>query len=41
MNTSDTVTLIGLIFNTAGAIFLAYDVVYGAGKRFRTSIKHN
>lgn len=38
MTASDGVPLVGLIFNTVGAILLAYDVVYGAGKRFQTSI---
>ena len=37
MNTSDIWTLVGLCLGTIGALLLAYDVVYGAGHRFRAS----
>lgn len=35
MTSSDILTLIGLSLATLGAILLAYDVVYGPGKRFQ------
>lgn len=38
MTPSDLWTLIGLGLGTIGAVLLAYDVVYGAGNRFRASV---
>jgi hypothetical protein len=35
MSTSDIWNLLGLSVATIGAVLLAYDVVYGAGKRFK------
>ncbi len=37
MTSSDIVNLVGLGFGTIGAVLLAYDVIYGAGKRFQAS----
>src|SRR5437879_1439177 len=37
MATSDILTLIGLGLGTVGGIMLAYDVVYGPGKRFQAN----
>lgn len=37
MESSDIWNLIGLCLGTIGAVFLAYDVIYGAGKRFKSS----
>jgi uncharacterized membrane protein len=38
MTLSDIVTLVGLAIGTVGAIFLAYDVVYGPGKAFQANV---
>jgi|SRR6185312_17028312 len=38
MDLSDGLTLAGLSLGTIGAVLLAYDVVYGPGKRWQASI---
>lgn len=37
MTSSDIVNIVGLGLGTIGAVLLAYDVVYGPGKRFQAS----